>query len=210
MRFVIRIFKKTNKVMESTTKINNWRKSGICFETKETKHQDMTSLLTANMTFSSWLSDMKMISDFSVKTEYFVWTYLPFLQRLLNDDYSKQKKDLSKLFRVNNGVYKNAPITYWKYTLLLLPSSQTSSYSMKASLKQRKVHFYHLVDCNLVNCIRMIADNLMDEAEDTYCCTFSPSSYWSHFFLPNCAVCNKKIWSWKSIASSTSETNLLF
>ena len=37
---------------------------------------------------------------------------IPFLQRLLNDDYAKQKKDLSKLLRVNNGVYKNAPITY--------------------------------------------------------------------------------------------------
>ena len=37
---------------------------------------------------------------------------IPFLQRLLNDDYAKQKKDLSKLLRVNNGVSKNAPITY--------------------------------------------------------------------------------------------------
>ena len=37
---------------------------------------------------------------------------IPFLQRLLNDDYAKQKKDLSKLLRVNNGVCKNAPITY--------------------------------------------------------------------------------------------------
>ena len=37
---------------------------------------------------------------------------VPFLQRLLNEDYSKQKKDLSKLLRVNNGVSNNAPITY--------------------------------------------------------------------------------------------------
>ena len=37
---------------------------------------------------------------------------VPFLQRLLNEDYSRQKKDLSKLLQVNNGVLYNAPITY--------------------------------------------------------------------------------------------------
>ena len=37
---------------------------------------------------------------------------VPFLQRLLNEDYSKQKKDLSKLLQVNNGVLYNAPITF--------------------------------------------------------------------------------------------------
>ena len=37
---------------------------------------------------------------------------VPFLQRLLNEDYSKQRKDLSKLLQVNNGVLFNAPITY--------------------------------------------------------------------------------------------------
>ena len=36
---------------------------------------------------------------------------VPVLQRLLNKDYLRQKKDLSKLFRVNNGVHYNAPIT---------------------------------------------------------------------------------------------------
>ena len=37
---------------------------------------------------------------------------VPFLQRLLNDDYSKQRKDLERLLRVNNGIFYNAPITY--------------------------------------------------------------------------------------------------
>ena len=36
---------------------------------------------------------------------------VPFLQRLLNDDICKQKKDLSSLLQVNNGVLLNAPIT---------------------------------------------------------------------------------------------------
>ena len=55
-------------------------------------------------------------------TERYKRSAVPFLQRLLNDDYSKQRKDLAKLLRVNNGVFYNAPITYWKYTLLLLLS----------------------------------------------------------------------------------------
>ena len=37
---------------------------------------------------------------------------VPFLQRLLNEDYNKQKKDLSALLQVNNGIPFNAPITY--------------------------------------------------------------------------------------------------
>ena len=37
---------------------------------------------------------------------------VPFLQRLLNQDYKKQKKDLSDLLQVNNGVCFNAPITF--------------------------------------------------------------------------------------------------
>ena len=45
---------------------------------------------------------------------------VPYLQRLLNMDYSKQKKDLKCLLRVNNDIVHNIPITSWKYTLLLL------------------------------------------------------------------------------------------
>ena len=37
---------------------------------------------------------------------------VPFLQRLLNEDFDKQKKDLSRLLQVNNGILFNAPITY--------------------------------------------------------------------------------------------------
>ena len=46
------------------------------------------------------------------KTERHRRSAVPFLQRLLNKDYLRQKKDLSKLFRVNNGVVNNVPITY--------------------------------------------------------------------------------------------------
>ena len=36
---------------------------------------------------------------------------VPFLQRLLNEDVNKQRKDLRKLLQVNNGICFNAPIT---------------------------------------------------------------------------------------------------
>ena len=36
---------------------------------------------------------------------------VPFLQRLLNEDIDKQRKDLRNLLQVNNGIYFNAPIT---------------------------------------------------------------------------------------------------
>ena len=36
---------------------------------------------------------------------------VPYLQRLLNIDYSKQKKDLKCLLRVNNDIVHNIPIT---------------------------------------------------------------------------------------------------
>ena len=44
-------------------------------------------------------------------TERYKKSAVPFLQRLLNEDYSKQKKDLTRLLQVNNGVVYNAPIT---------------------------------------------------------------------------------------------------
>ena len=37
---------------------------------------------------------------------------VPYLQRLLNKDYSKQKKDLKNLLQVNNDIVHNIPITY--------------------------------------------------------------------------------------------------
>ena len=43
---------------------------------------------------------------------------VPFLWRLLNEDYSKHKKDVSKLLQENNGVTNKAPITNWNYTFL--------------------------------------------------------------------------------------------
>ena len=40
----------------------------------------------------------------SANTERYRRSAIPFLQRLLNDDYRKQKKDLKSLLQVNNGI----------------------------------------------------------------------------------------------------------
>ena len=37
-------------------------------------------------------------------TERYKKSAVPFLQRLLNDDYSRQKKDLKSLLQVNNDI----------------------------------------------------------------------------------------------------------
>ena len=45
------------------------------------------------------------------KTERYRKSAVPFLQRLLNDDYAKQKKNLKCLLQVNIDVFDNVPIT---------------------------------------------------------------------------------------------------
>ena len=45
------------------------------------------------------------------KTERYKMSAVPFLQRLLNDDYDMQKKNLKSLLQVNNDILYNVPIT---------------------------------------------------------------------------------------------------
>ena len=45
------------------------------------------------------------------KTERYKMSAVPYLQRLLNDDYAMQKKNLKSLLQVNNDVSYNVPIT---------------------------------------------------------------------------------------------------
>ena len=44
-------------------------------------------------------------------TEKYRRSTVPFLQRLLNEDYARQKKELKCLLQVNNDVHLNVPIT---------------------------------------------------------------------------------------------------
>ena len=43
-------------------------------------------------------------------TERYGRSAVPFLQRLLNEDYAKQKKDLKCLLQVNNDIYDIHPL----------------------------------------------------------------------------------------------------
>ena len=52
-------------------------------------------------------------------TERYRRSAIPFLQRLLNEDYSRQKKDLHKLIRVNNGVCINNAHHLKIYTIII-------------------------------------------------------------------------------------------
>ena len=52
------------------------------------------------------------------KTERYKMSAVPYLQRLLNDDYAMQKKNLKSFLQVNKYILYNVPITY-TYTLLL-------------------------------------------------------------------------------------------
>ena len=55
-----------------------------------------------------------------LRRESLEWTHV--LKEKLIEDYSEQKKDLSKLLRVNNGVCKNAPIIILLkiYTIIII------------------------------------------------------------------------------------------
>ena len=80
---------------------------------KSLKSEQFSKLLPVNE--SKHVMNMRDPERFVVnqsKTERHMVSAVPFLQRLFNVDYKKQKKDLFKLLRVNNGVYINAPITY--------------------------------------------------------------------------------------------------
>ncbi len=45
-------------------------------------------------------------------TERYRKSTVPYLQRLLNEDNFKQRKDLKSLLQVNNDIVHNIPITY--------------------------------------------------------------------------------------------------
>ena len=88
-------------------------KMALNFAKRSLKLPYFSKLLPLNE--SSHIMSMRNPERFFVNgsnTERHRRSAVPFLQRLLNEDYSRQKKDLSKLLQVNNGVRFNAPITY--------------------------------------------------------------------------------------------------
>ena len=88
-------------------------KMALNFAKRSLKLENFSKLFP--LSESNHLMSMRNPERFVVNicsTERYKRSAVPFLQRLLNEDYSKQRKDLAKLLRVNNGVTYNAPITY--------------------------------------------------------------------------------------------------
>ena len=88
-------------------------KMALTFAKRSLKLEHFSKLFPLNV--SNHLMSMRNTEKYVINksnTQRHQKSAVPFLQKLLNDDYSKQKKDLSKLLRVNNGVINNAPITF--------------------------------------------------------------------------------------------------
>ena len=87
-------------------------KMALRFAKRSLKLEQFSKLFPLNDT--SHLMTMRNPERYIVNvsnTERYKKSAVPFLQRLLNEDYLKQKKDLTRLLQVNNGVVYNAPIT---------------------------------------------------------------------------------------------------
>ncbi len=88
-------------------------KMALRFAKKSVRHKNFLSVFPLNKSDHTMMTrnPAKYVVKNS-KTERMKRSAVPFLQRLLNEDNDKQKKDLTALLQVNNGVYNNAPITY--------------------------------------------------------------------------------------------------
>ena len=87
-------------------------KMALRFIQKSLKHETFSRLFPLN--FNDHLMRKRNPEKYSVniaKTERYRKSAVPFLQRLLNDDYAKKKKDLKCLLQVNIDVFNNVPIT---------------------------------------------------------------------------------------------------
>ena len=87
-------------------------KMALRFAKKSTRQDNFSSFfpLTQNDHLMNTRNPEKYVVKIA-KTERMRRSAVPFLQRLLNEDNVKQRKDLSSLLQVNNGVLVNAPIT---------------------------------------------------------------------------------------------------
>ena len=87
-------------------------KMALRFAKKSVRHSNFLSVFPLNKSDHTMMTrnPAKYVVKDS-KTERMKKSAVPFLQRLLNEDNDKQKKDLTALLQVNNGVFNNAPIT---------------------------------------------------------------------------------------------------
>ena len=88
-------------------------KMALNFAKRSLKLENFSKLFPLNE--SNHMMNMRNPERFVINissTERYKRSAVPFLQRLLNEDFSKQRNDLAKVLRVNNGVSNNAPITF--------------------------------------------------------------------------------------------------
>ena len=85
-------------------------KMALTFAKRSLKLENFSKLFPLNESdhLMSKRNPQKYVINIS-NTERHKKSAVPFLQKLLNEDYSKQKKNLSKLLHVNNGVLYNTP-----------------------------------------------------------------------------------------------------
>ena len=88
-------------------------KMALRFAKKSVRHRNFSSVFPLNENAHSMIkrNPAKYVIKAS-NTERMKRSAVPFLQRLLNKDNDKQRKDLKTLLQVNNGIcFDNAPIT---------------------------------------------------------------------------------------------------
>ena len=88
-------------------------KIALRFAKKSVRHKNVSPLFPLSENGHSMITrnPAKYVVRVS-NTERMKRSAVPFLQRLLNKDNDKQRKDLKTLLQVNNGICHNAPITY--------------------------------------------------------------------------------------------------
>ena len=87
-------------------------KMALQFAKKSLKQESFSKLFPLNTSkhIMQKRSPEKYVVNYT-NSERYKRSAVPYLQRLLNMDYSKQKKDLKCLLRVNNDIVHNIPIT---------------------------------------------------------------------------------------------------
>ena len=88
-------------------------KMALKFAKKSLKQESFSKLFPLNTSkhIMAKRSPEKYVVKY-INSERYRKSAVPYLQRLLNKDYSKQKKDLKNLLQVNNDIVHNIPITY--------------------------------------------------------------------------------------------------
>ena len=88
-------------------------KMALKFAQKSLKQESFSKLFPLNTSKHDMKkrSPRKYVVNHS-NTERYRKSAVPYLQRLLNKDFSQQKKDLKCLLQVNNDIVHNIPITF--------------------------------------------------------------------------------------------------